>query len=197
MNKHVVWHRTAVSNESRALQKQQPFLLWFTGLSGSGKSTIANGVDAKLFKQGFHTALLDGDNVRHGLCSDLGFSEVDRAENLRRVGEVCSLMMDAGLIVLATFISPSAQERKALKEAIGDRFIEVFIDTPVEVCEQRDPKGLYQKARNGEIKAFTGISAPYDLPAAPDVHVRTSTKTIDACIDRVIESLVKQGRLSQ
>ncbi|OOE50687.1 adenylyl-sulfate kinase [Salinivibrio kushneri] len=170
---NVIWHQHHVDQAQRSEQKQQqPVVLWFTGLSGSGKSTIAGALEAALVAEGHHTYLLDGDNIRHGLCRDLGFSDQDRAENIRRIGEVAKLMTDAGLIVLSAFISPFRAERERVRERLSEgQFIEVFVDTPLAVCERRDPKGLYKKARAGEIPAFTGISSEYEPPQTPAIHL--------------------------
>ena len=161
---NVVWHKTTVSKADREQTiSQKPFLLWFTGLSASGKSTIANIVEQKLFQLNYKTYLLDGDNVRHGLNKDLGFDEISRVENIRRIGEVSKLFNDAGLIVLTAFISPFKSDRKMVRDLFEGRdFLEVYIDASLEVCENRDPKGMYKKARSGEIKEFTGISSPYE-----------------------------------
>ena len=192
---NTVWHEQNISKADRAsLKNQQPCLLWYTGLSGSGKSTVANAVDAMLFERGCHSYLLDGDNVRHGLNGDLGFSDDERVENIRRISEVAKLFIDSGLIVSTAFISPFATDRvmasKRLKEG---EFIEVFIDTPIDVCEQRDPKGLYKKARTGEIKDFTGIDSTYDVPTSPSIHVKTDEKSIEQCAAQIIEFLMVQG----
>jgi bifunctional enzyme CysN/CysC len=161
-------------------------VIWFTGLSGSGKSTIANQVERRLHASGFHTYLLDGDNVRHGLTRDLGFTDVDRVENIRRVAEVAKLMADAGLIVVVSFISPYRAERRMARELFAPgEFIEVFVDTPLEECERRDVKGLYAKARASKIPNFTGISAPYEAPEHPELRLDTITDDIDACAARV------------
>ncbi|HEY0301479.1 MAG TPA: adenylyl-sulfate kinase, partial [Rhizomicrobium sp.] len=172
---NVHWQALDVDKRVRAEQKgQKPAVLWFTGLSGSGKSTIANLVEKALLAEGRHTYLLDGDNVRHGLNRDLGFTDADRVENIRRVGEVAKLFVDAGLIVLTSFISPFRSERRMARELVGAaEFIEIYIDTPIEICMQRDPKGLYQKARSGEIKNFTGISSPYETPETPELRIAT------------------------
>ena len=172
----IVWHQHSIDQSARAAQKKQrPVLLWFTGLSGSGKSTLAGALETALYEAGFHTYLLDGDNVRHGLCRDLGFSLQDRNENLRRVGEVAKLMVDAGLVVLSAFVSPTIKERQHIRELFPDgQFIEIFVATPLHICEQRDPKGLYKKARNGEIENFTGISSPYEAPTAAELTIDTS-----------------------
>ncbi|EDO6948250.1 adenylyl-sulfate kinase [Campylobacter coli] len=173
MDNNLTWHASSITKAQRAkLKKQKPRVLWFTGLSGSGKSTLANAVEKKLFEQGFHTYLLDGDNVRHGLNKDLGFDEASRVENIRRIGEVCKLFIDAGMIVLCAFISPFEKDRKLIKDLLDeDEYIEIFVDTPLEVCEKRDPKGLYKKARIGEIKNFTGIDSPYEKPKNPHIHI--------------------------
>ncbi|EOU9539195.1 adenylyl-sulfate kinase [Cronobacter dublinensis] len=172
-DENVVWHAHPVTAAQREqLHGHRGAVLWFTGLSGSGKSTVAGALEEALHQLGVSTYLLDGDNVRHGLCSDLGFSEDDRKENIRRVGEVAKLMVDAGLVVLTAFISPHRAERQMVREQLGaGRFIEVFVDTPLEVCEARDPKGLYKKARAGELRNFTGIDAVYEAPQAPEIHL--------------------------
>ncbi|MCL5255728.1 MAG: sulfate adenylyltransferase subunit CysN [Gammaproteobacteria bacterium] len=193
---NIVWHHAAVSQRERIDHKQhQPALLWYTGLSGSGKSTIANAVDRKLFELGCHTYVLDGDNIRHGLNRDLGFDDAARAENIRRISEVAQLFVDAGLIVSSAFISPFRADRAAAREQVGPRFIEVFVDTPVAVCEQRDPKGLYKKARAGEITDFTGISSPYETPDNPELHLRTAELSVEQAADIVISYLVECGVL--
>lgn len=187
---NIVWHQHFIDKAARAAQKgHQPALLWFTGLSGSGKSTLAGALEVELMQRGIHTYLLDGDNVRHGLCSDLGFAPADRQENLRRVGEVAKLMVDAGLVVLAAFVSPYQAERDAIRArfAVGE-FIEVFVDTPLSECEQRDPKGLYKKARAGEIKHFTGIDDPYEAPEQAEIHLQNHGQAVG----RVLNSLLTQ-----
>lgn len=170
---NVVWHPHAVTRADRELKHgHKGVVLWFTGLSGSGKSTVAGALEQALHALGVSTYLLDGDNVRHGLCRDLGFSDDDRRENIRRVGEVAKLMIDAGLVVLTAFISPHRAERDMVRELLDkDQFIEIFVDTPLAICEARDPKGLYKKARAGELKNFTGIDSVYQAPEAPDVHL--------------------------
>ena len=185
---NVHWQAVDVDKAVRAEQKRQkPVVLWFTGLSASGKSTIANLVEKKLHVMGKHTYLLDGDNVRHGLNKDLGFVDADRVENIRRVGEVSKLMIDAGLIVLTAFISPFRAERRMVRDMMEDHeFLEVFVDTPIEICEQRDPKGLYKKARSGEIKNFTGFDSPYEQPERADIHLDTGTLTAEQAADQVI-----------
>jgi len=191
---NVRWHEHTVNAAQRAALKQQkPCLLWFTGLSGSGKSTLANALDVALTERGYHTYLLDGDNVRHGLCNDLSFSEQDREENIRRVGEVSRLFTDAGLIVLSAFISPFASDRDTVRRLFPEgEFIEVFVDTPLEVCEERDPKGLYQKARAGEVRGFTGVDAPYQAPKKPEIHLNTAKQSVAGCVAAVLEYLQRR-----
>lgn len=194
---NIVWHQHFVTQQDRAKQKQQaPCIIWFTGLSGSGKSTLANQLEYALFQMGKHCYLLDGDNVRHRLNKDLGFSEADRVENIRRVGEVANLMVDAGLIVITAFISPFQADRQLVREmARPGQFLEVFIDTPLEVCEQRDPKGLYQKARAGEITNFTGIDSPYEAPIAPDIHIHNHQISIEEVTQQLVDALTEKGIL--
>ncbi|WP_182056335.1 adenylyl-sulfate kinase [Pantoea sp. ME81] len=172
-DENVVWHDHPVTREEREQQHgHQGVVLWFTGLSGSGKSTVAGALEQALHRAGVSTYLLDGDNVRHGLCRDLGFSDDDRKENIRRVGEVAKLMVDAGLVVLTAFISPHRTERQMVRDLLGaGQFVEVFVDTPLAVCEARDPKGLYKKARAGELRNFTGIDSVYEAPDAPEIHL--------------------------
>ncbi|VAW49302.1 Adenylylsulfate kinase [hydrothermal vent metagenome] len=191
MNENIVWHNHHVTQEKRAkLKNQKPCILWFTGLSGSGKSTVANAVEELLYQQQKHTYLLDGDNVRHGLNKSLGFSEEDRIENIRRVGEVSKLFCDGGMIVLSAFISPFQADRDIVRNlSRAGEFIEVFVDTPLEVCEQRDPKGLYKKARAGEIKNFTGIDSPYETPKNPEVHIHNHNITVLEAAQEVIDYL--------
>jgi adenylyl-sulfate kinase len=163
------------SDKRQALLKQKPLLIWFTGLSGSGKSTMANLLESELHASGFKTYILDGDNIRHGLCSDLAFTEEDRIENIRRIGEVSRLFLDSGVIVLSAFVSPFAKDREQVQRLVGkENFVEVFVDCPLEVCEERDVKGLYKKAREGKIKNFTGISSPFEEPENPDVILKTA-----------------------
>jgi adenylylsulfate kinase len=192
---NTVWHHQQINKQQRGqLKGQKPCLLWYTGLSGSGKSTIANAVDALLFERGCHTYLLDGDNVRHGLNGDLGFSDQDRVENIRRVSQVSKLFVDAGLIVSTAFISPFAQDRAMARDMLAQgEFLEIYIDTPIKVCEQRDPKGLYKKARGGEIKNFTGIDSDYDIPQSPSLLVKTAQHDIKACAEQVVAYLVEHG----
>lgn len=187
----ITWYNSAVTPTDRAKAlDQKPRCIWLTGLSGSGKSTIANALDVHLNEQGRHTFLLDGDNVRHGLNKDLGMTENDRAENIRRVGEVAKLMVDAGLIVVCAFISPYKRDRQMVRSTFNHgEFIEVYLETPLEVCEQRDPKGLYKKARAGIIKNFTGISDPYEVPEAPEVTIDTSKSEIEASIKKICSAI--------
>ncbi|QSP94464.1 adenylyl-sulfate kinase [Marinobacter salinisoli] len=191
MANNIVWHEHKVSRAERAASKnQRPCLLWFTGLSGSGKSTVANALDVALYQRGYHTFLLDGDNVRHGLNGDLGFSDDDRVENIRRIGEVSKLFADAGLIVLSAFISPFASDRRMVRNLFpAGEFIEVFMNTPLETCEERDPKGLYQKARAGVVKDFTGIDSPYEAPMRAEITLDTSRLSVDECAERLISYL--------
>lgn len=170
--------------------KQQPKLIWFTGLSGSGKSTLANAVESQLFEDGYLTYLLDGDNIRTGLNKDLGFSDSERIENIRRIAEVAKLMMDAGLLVVSAFISPFRGEREMIADLVGkDNFLEVFVDCPLEVCEQRDVKGLYAKARKGIIKNFTGIDSPYEKPLNPTVHIYSDKEELSKSVQKVIDTI--------
>ncbi len=193
----VYWQPTKITHEQRANQKaQQPCILWFTGLSGAGKSTIANAVEQALFLRGHHSYLLDGDNIRHGLNRDLDFSDAGRVENVRRIGEVAKLFVDAGMIVVTAFISPFRSDRRLVRDLVTQgEFVEVFVSTPIEVCEQRDPKGLYKKARGGELKNFTGITSPYEAPEAAEIIIDSSKLSIPECVDKVIRYLEAQGRL--
>lgn len=192
---NITWHETTVTAEDREkLLNQKGCVIWFTGLSGSGKSTLANAVEHILHQQRHHTYVLDGDNVRHGLNKNLGFSPEDREENIRRIGEVAKLFADAGTIVMTAFISPYRADRDQARALIAeDRFVEVFVDCPVEVCEERDTKGLYKKARAGEIKEFTGISAPYESPFNPEVTINSAELSIEECAEAVVSALVKAG----
>ncbi|MCB1683633.1 MAG: adenylyl-sulfate kinase, partial [Pseudomonadales bacterium] len=195
---NVHWQALSVDKSHRArIKHQQPCIIWLTGLSGSGKSTIANLLEARLHEAHRHTYVLDGDNVRHGLNRDLGFTEADRVENIRRVGETAKLMVDAGLITIVSFISPFRSERRMVRELVGeDEFLEVFVDTPLEVCERRDPKGLYRKARAGEIANFTGIDSEYQAPEAAELVLHTEDETPEASVDRLVELLEARGVLS-
>jgi bifunctional enzyme CysN/CysC len=191
---NVHWQGLTVSKEARSrLKHHRPAILWFTGLSGAGKSTIANLVEARLHARGVHTVTLDGDNIRHGLNKDLGFTEVDRVENIRRIGEVAKLMTDAGLIVLCSFISPFRAERRLVRDLVAaGEFLEMFVDTPIEACVARDPKGLYKRALAGEIKNFTGIDQPYEPPEEPELHLRTESRSAEQLADTVVDALVER-----
>ena len=191
---NTVWHQATVTRERRAeLNQHKSVVLWFTGLSGAGKSTLAHAVEERLYAMGCRTFVLDGDNVRHGLCGDLGFSDEDRIENIRRVGEVAKLFLDAGVIVLTAFISPFIADRQKARDLVGEDFIEIYCNSSLEVCEQRDVKGLYKKARAGEIKAFTGISSPYEPPTNPELTIDTGTGELEECVEAVLNYLVQQG----
>ncbi len=195
---NVVWQELKIDKSTRADQKhQRPAVLWFTGLSGSGKSTIANLVEQLLYDRGRHTYTLDGDNVRHGLNKDLGFTDADRVENIRRVGETAKLMVDAGLITLVSFISPFISERRLARRLVEeDEFIEVFVNTPLELCEKRDPKGLYKKARAGGIANFTGIDSAYEPPEAAEIEIKTDQVSAEEAADMVMAYLEERGYLS-
>ena len=192
MKENIVWHDTQISKENRAkLTQQKPCVLWFTGLSGSGKSTIANALEKMLYVNGNFTYLLDGDNVRHGLNNDLGFDDTSRVENIRRVGEVSKFFVDSGLIILTAFISPFREDRALVQGLVGDsEFIEIFVDTPLEVCESRDPKGLYKKARAGEIKDFTGIGSPYEAPVEADIYIKNDNISVENACKQIIKYLI-------
>jgi len=196
-NENILWHEHHVTKDERSkLKEQKPCILWFTGLSGSGKSTIANAVESKLLELKKHTYLLDGDNIRMGLNKGLTFSDKDRVENIRRIGEVAKLFVDSGCIVLSAFISPFKTDREDVRNLVEDgEFIEVFVDTPFDVCEGRDPKGLYKKARNGEIPNFTGISSPYEDPDKAELHIINDKISVDEAAHTVINYLKKKGYL--
>ena len=196
---NLTWHSQLVTTEARAaLMGHGSALLWFTGLSGSGKSTIANGVDVLLNERSVHTYLLDGDNIRHGLNSNLGFSAGDRAENIRRIGEVGKLLVDAGLIVCAAFISPYRADRDRIREILpAGRFIEIHVDASLATCEARDPKQLYAKARAGEIKGFTGIDDPYEAPETPELRLDSDRRDADALAHDVVAYLENAGYLTR
>lgn len=198
MNSNIVWHHASVTRAMRERQNgHKSFILWFTGLSGAGKSTLAHRVEELLHERGCRTYVFDGDNVRHGLCSDLGFSMEDRSENIRRVGEMSKLFVDAGVIALTAFISPFRRDRDVVRSlaAEGD-FVEIFCNTPLEVCEERDVKGLYQKARRGEIRDFTGISSPYEPPENPELVVLTGVAGLDECASQIVRYLEEQGKIN-
>lgn len=192
---NIHWQSINVTKEQRSSAKgQKACCLWFTGLSGSGKSTVANALELRLQERGSHTYILDGDNVRHGLNRDLGFTYVDRVENIRRVAEVGRLMTDAGLVTIVSFISPFRAERQLAREKFDEgEFLEIFVDTPIEICEQRDPKGLYKKARAGQIDNFTGISSPYEVPENPDIRLQGGTMSPDQLAELIIKELVERG----
>ncbi|AGH43993.1 adenylyl-sulfate kinase [Paraglaciecola psychrophila] len=192
---NILWHQHDVDKARRAqAKKQKPCVLWLTGLSGSGKSTVANLLEKKLAENGKHTYLLDGDNVRHGLCGDLTFSDKDRVENIRRIGEVSKLFVDAGIIVLTAFISPFRTERDFCRRLLADgEFVEIFVDTPIEECEKRDPKGLYQKARQGDIKDFTGIDSPYEAPENAEITLAFSGQTAEQSAEQLFDLLKQKG----
>lgn len=196
-NRNTVWHESLVTRADReGLNGHRGGILWFTGLSGSGKSTLAHAVEETLHRQGVRTFVLDGDNIRQGLCKDLGFSEEDRTENIRRIGEVSKLMMDAGVLVLTAFISPFRRDRNIVRELVAEGdFIEIYCDAPLSVCEERDPKGLYRKARAGEIPEFTGISSPYEAPPGAEIVLKTGVEPVESCVAQVIDYLGRQGRV--
>ena len=193
MKENIVPHPHHITKADRAaIKTQRPCILWFTGLSGSGKSTIANAVEQELWRMGRHTYLLDGDNIRSGLNSDLGFDEKSRQENIRRIGEVAKLFVDSGLIVLTAFISPYRNDRESVRRLVEEgEFIEIFVDAPLEVCESRDPKGLYKKAREGAIEHFTGISSPYEPPMKPEIHIKNDKIPMQTSVSQIIEFLEK------
>ena len=192
-SKNIFQFDMAVNKEQRVRQnKHKPCVVWLTGLSASGKSTIANSLELQLFALNFKTYTLDGDNIRRGLSNDLGFSDADRAENIRRVAEVAKLMSDAGLIVIVAFISPFISERNFARNIVANNeFVEVYVDTPLEICEARDPKGLYQRARSGQLKNFTGIDSDYQQPKHPEIILKTVNKTPDECADQVLNYLLR------
>jgi len=193
MQENIIPHQFNVTQEQRSkIKGHKAFLLWFTGLSGSGKSTIANEVEKALYQKGIHTYTLDGDNVRKGLNNNLTFSPEDRTENIRRIAEVANLMIDAGLVVLAAFVSPYKKDREMIKKTVKDvNFVEIFVDTSVEECERRDTKGLYAKARKGLIKDFTGVNAPYEAPENPDVLIKTEEVSVEGAVLKIIEYIEK------
>jgi len=194
-NQNTVWHESTVYRKDREeMNGHKSVIIWFTGLSGSGKSTLAHALEDALHKNKVRTYVLDGDNIRRGLCKDLGFSDNDRTENIRRIGEVSNLMMEAGVIVMTAFISPFIKDRKIVRElAVDGEFIEVFCDADLEICESRDPKGLYKKARAGEIPEFTGISSPYEVPEDPELIIKSGQDSIDNCVSNILNYLKEKG----
>ena len=196
-NENIIPHQFAISaNQRNSLKGHRAAVLWFTGLSGSGKSTIADRVEQLLLAEGVHTYLLDGDNIRTGLNRGLGFSEEDRTENIRRIAEVCKLFLDAGLVALSAFVSPLKSDREQVKSIVGaDNFIEIFINTSLAECERRDVKGLYKKARAGEIKNFTGIDAPYEVPEQPTITINTATMSIDQSAEEIVNYLLNVKKI--
>ncbi|RIV17116.1 adenylyl-sulfate kinase [Alicyclobacillaceae bacterium I2511] len=196
---NLTWQSTTVGKQDRRQRNgHESFVLWFTGLSGAGKSTIANLLEQVLFAQGIHTYLLDGDNVRMGLNSDLGFSATERRENIRRVAEVAKLFVDAGVVTLTAFISPYQSDREMARSLFTDtEFVEVYVDCPIEVCATRDPKGLYLRAQSGQIKEFTGVAAPYETPQQPDIVLHTNLQTPLECVQQILGCLVSWGLLSK
>jgi len=199
MKENIISHNYQVTIEDRRkANNQNSFLMWFTGLSGSGKSTIANVVEQRLQEQGIKTYILDGDNIRKGINNDLSFSPQDRTENIRRIAEVANLMIDAGLVVLAAFVSPYKKDRDNIKKIVKDvNFVEIYINTSVEECERRDVKGLYKKARLGEIKNMTGISAPYEAPINPDIEIKTELETIAQAVEKILEHIKPKLKLEK
>lgn len=195
---NTVWHNATVTRERREdRNRNRGAVVWFTGLSGAGKSTIAHSVEEQLFQGGCQSYVFDGDNVRHGLCSDLGFTAEDRTENIRRIAEMCKLFVDAGVIALTAFISPLHGDRAMVRKMMGEDFIEVYCRCPVEVCEERDVKGLYKKARAGEIKEFTGISAPYEAPENPDMIIDTDKVSLEQSVEQVMNLLLERKIIKQ
>ena len=196
-SKILLWHKGSVTYENRChLLNQRGCVVWFTGLSGSGKSTISHALEERLFINGYLAYVLDGDNIRHGLNADLGFSPGERRENIRRIGELAALFADAGFITITAFISPYLADRERARHTVGEnKFIEIFLDVPLDVCEKRDPKNLYRKARAGEITDFTGINAPYETPPNPDIIFNTSSIDVSACVNEIIKYLEKKGIL--
>lgn len=192
---NTIWHPTIVTRTKRqALNNHQSVVLWFTGLSGAGKSTLAHAVEERLHQRQCRTFTLDGDNVRHGLCGDLGFSEADRQENIRRVGETAKLFLEAGIITLTAFISPFKEDRARVRSILPHgQFLEIFCNCDLSICEQRDTKGLYQKARAGDIKNFTGIDSPYEAPEKPELNVNTGQSSLNDCVEQVMMMLEEKG----
>ncbi|MGG3965342.1 adenylyl-sulfate kinase [Heyndrickxia faecalis] len=196
---NITWHETQIKKEDRRrLNGHSSAVLWFTGLSGAGKSTLSVAVEQELHGRGIRTYILDGDNIRHGLNKNLGFSPEDRKENIRRIGEVSKLFVDAGVMVLTAFISPYRADRDMVRELVeGNEFVEIYVNCPLEACEQRDPKGLYKKARNGEIQNFTGIDAPYEAPEHPELVVETDKQPLEQAVGQVIRFLEEKGYIEK
>ena len=194
---HIIPHQHAVSKSNRnTAYGHHSLVVWFTGLSGSGKSTIASALEHKLFQESLHTYILDGDNIRKGINNDLDFTDKGRVENIRRIGEVANLLVDAGVIVLSAFVSPFKADREKVKSLVGaTNFIEVFVDCPIEICEKRDVKGLYKKARAGEISNFTGISSPFENPMSPDVHIKSDLLSVEESVEKVYQEIIKNIEL--
>lgn len=194
MNENIIRHQYEIlKNDRNHVNGHRSFLIWFTGLSGSGKSTIANALETKLFRDGIRTYSLDGDNIRKGINKDLTFSPEDRTENIRRIAEIANLLIDAGIVVLAAFVSPYKKDRENIKNIVGDKnFIEIFVNTSVEECEKRDVKGLYKKARQGAIKDFTGVNAPYEKPEFPDVEIKTEMLTVQQSVTKILNTIDKK-----
>ncbi len=191
---NTVWHHATVTRQRRAaLNNHQSVLLWFTGLSGAGKSTLAHALEERLYQMGYHTFVLDGDNVRHGLCGDLGFSIRDRIENIRRITEVSKLFIEAGVIILTAFISPFRADREKARNLVGEDFVEIYCRCSLEVCEERDVKGLYRRAREGDLKNFTGISSPYEEPEHPELVLDTGIQSLEECVDQILDYLIERG----
>lgn len=190
-NNHIVWHHSIIKKKDREKQNgHRSFVLWYTGLSGSGKSTLANAVDFELFQLGCKSYVLDGDNLRYGLNKDLGFTKEDRKENIRRIGEVSKLFVDSGQIVSAAFISPFYSDRQLVRQMFNPgEFLEIYLHCPLKICEERDPKGLYKKARMGEIRNFTGIDSPYEIPKNPEIIINTNELTIDKSVQKILSEL--------
>jgi adenylylsulfate kinase len=189
---NITAHQHQIRKEERQIHKRhKSMVIWFTGLSGSGKSTLANFLEQRFYEVGFHTYILDGDNIRLGINKDLGFSEADRSENIRRIAEIAKLMVDAGLIVITAFVSPFAKDRELVRNTLEpDEFIEVFVDCPIQICEKRDVKGLYKKARAGQIKNFTGIDSPFEIPSQPDIVIKTHIQPIETSINQLLELIL-------
>ena len=195
--KNIQWHTSSISRKDlESLRGHQGMVLWFTGLSGSGKSTLANALNEALHSKKISTFLLDGDNIRHGLCKDLGFSDIDREENIRRIGEVANLFMNAGIVTITAFVSPFKSDREKVRKIIGKDFIEIFCAASLDICEKRDTKGLYKKARLGEIRDFTGISSPYEIPNDPEIIVNTGSLALNDSVRQIMKYLSEKNLLN-